>query len=152
MIHAQILNGIVKNIIVTDENTPMDLFEAECDVIVRIDELESMPNIGWTFDGEEFAPPAGEGPKPIKDVIVDRLKEYKKRGVQLVDELKADNTLAGITLEESAKMIDDFSDVLLMLREGMFPTAIYRLQQKQPQGFVTQEMLNNWIVKIKNYL
>lgn len=91
-------------------------------------------------------------PITLKEVIVNKFKDYKKSAAQLVDELKADNTLAGITLAQSAEMFDNYGDVLAMLREGAFPTAIYRLQQKVPQGYVSQEMIDSWIVKIKSYL
>lgn len=91
-------------------------------------------------------------PTPIKVIIIDKLIDYQKVSDELVNSLKADNTLAGITTAQSAQMFDDFGDVLQMLREGAFPTAVYRLQQKAPSGFVTQDMINNWIEKIKIYL
>jgi hypothetical protein len=51
----------------------------------------------------------------------------------------------GITAAQSHAMFVAYSDVLLAIREGAFPTALYALQQKQPDGFVTQEMIDSWI-------
>lgn len=117
----------------------------------KIGEL-SLPDDSSETDWANALAAYSQPPKPIKDIIVDRLKDYKKSAAQLVDELKADNTLAGITVAQSAEMFDNFGDVLAMLREGAFPTAIYRLQQKSPQGFVTQPMIDSWIKQIQSYL
>lgn len=57
MIYAQIKDGVIVNNIVVDENTPMELFSAEFDYFLRIDNLASNPGIGWTYDGENFIPP-----------------------------------------------------------------------------------------------
>lgn len=60
MIHAQIKNNVIENTIVTDENTPLHLFAQGFDHLVRIDELEKMPGIGWHYDGANFCEPAPE--------------------------------------------------------------------------------------------
>lgn len=91
-------------------------------------------------------------PKSTRDIIIEKIKDYKRISVNLIDELKADNTLNGITVEQSDELFDLLQDVLVRLREGAFPTALYRLEQKQPQGFMTQELLDNWKNIIKNYL
>lgn len=96
--------------------------------------------------------PYAQPPTPIKIIVMDKIKDYKKVAADIIDALKADNTLAGITLAQSDQMFDDFEDVLLRLREGALPTAIYRLQHKSPSGFVTQDMIDAWILLIKSYL
>jgi hypothetical protein len=60
--------------------------------------------------------------------------------------------MAGITTQQSDAMFDDYEDVLTRIREGAFPTAYYRLCQKQPQGFVTQALIDAWKVKVMGYL
>lgn len=99
----------------------------------------------WSNALSSYAQP----PTPIKTIIINKLSDYEKLSSDLVNSLKADNTLAGISVAQSAQMFDDFGDVLQMLREGAFPTAIYRLQQKSPSGFVTQDMIDSWIAKIQ---
>lgn len=49
-------------------------------------------------------------------------------------------------------MNNQYSDVITRISQGAFPSAIYRLQQKRPSGFVTQTMINNWISKIQAYI
>jgi hypothetical protein len=88
-------------------------------------------------------------PTPIKVIVENKIKDYKKSAIDLIDAFKADNTLAGISVAQSAQMFDDFGDVLTMLREGALPTALYRLSQKSPSGFVTQDIINSWIAQIK---
>jgi len=88
----------------------------------------------------------------IQEIVLNKLAQYEITAEQLIRELKRDNTLAGITVQQSDQMFDDFADVLLRLREGAFPTAVYRLSQKAPSGFVTQQLIDAWVAKIKNYL
>lgn len=88
----------------------------------------------------------------IVELIESKIEQYERTAPGLIREFKRDNTLSGITIEQSAQMFDDFGDVLSMLREGAFPTALYRLEQKVPSGFVTQQMIDTWIEKIKTYL
>ncbi len=57
MIYAQIRDGIVKNTIVVDETTPMNLFSQEFDYFLRIDNLSIIPGIGWNYDGDDYIPP-----------------------------------------------------------------------------------------------
>lgn len=122
-----------------------NILDYQGNIIGQLTLEDDATEIDWSNALSSYAEP----PKSLKLVIVGKLKDYKKASADLIDELKADNTLAGITVAQSAKMFDDFADVLLMLREGAFPTALYRLSQKQPIGFVSQEMLDSWIAKIK---
>ena len=84
--------------------------------------------------------------------VSNRLRSYRGLADQLVVELYTENTLLGITISQSDQMFDEYADVLLRLREGAFPTALYRLSQKTPSGFVTQELIDAWIAKIQSYL
>jgi len=101
---------------------------------------------------ENALSPYAQPPLSMPQIIWNKLTQYEECATELVRTLKRDNTLAGITTAQSAQMFDDFSDVLIMLKEGAFPTAIYRLQQKSASGFVTQDMINNWILLIQSYL
>lgn len=56
MIYAQIKNGIIENRIVLDDPKLEPLFLEGFDFLVRVDNLEPQPNIGWTYDGVKFHP------------------------------------------------------------------------------------------------
>lgn len=77
-----------------------------------------------------------------------------KRAVaeQLLVELYTENTLAGITTAQSDQLFDEYADVIFRIEQGAFPTALYRLEQKQPEGFVTQELIDAWKARIATYL
>lgn len=117
-------------------------------VIGQLTLPDNTSEAAWTNALAPYAQP----PKSISEIVYDRLGQYEAAAEQLIRELKRDNTLAGITVQQSDQLFDDYADVLIRIREGAFPTAIYRLQQKQPSGFVTQEMLDSWIKKIQSYL
>jgi hypothetical protein len=87
-----------------------------------------------------------------REMIAGKLEEYQKKSDELIKYLLADNTLEGITTEQSDQMFDEFIDVLIRLRNGAFPTALYRLSQKTPSGFATQDRIDQWINKIREYL
>jgi hypothetical protein len=78
-----------------------------------------------------------------------KLSYYQSLAPALLKQLYAENTLAGITTVQSNQMFDDYADVVIRLTEGAFPTAIARLQEKGPSGFVTQTLIDNWIIKIQ---
>lgn len=61
MVYAQISNGIVKNTIVLDDLSLLPLFSQGFERCIRVDNLDVVPSIGWSYDGEEFIAP----PPPI---------------------------------------------------------------------------------------
>jgi hypothetical protein len=85
----------------------------------------------------------------ISAQIQAKLSWYQSLAPDLLKQLYAENTLAGITTVQSNQMFDDYADVVIRLTEGAFPTAIARLQEKGPSGFVTQTLIDNWIIKIQ---
>jgi len=87
-----------------------------------------------------------------QEIVVRKICNYKKECEQLIDLFKADNTLQGITLAESAQLFQTVQFVLLALREGALPTAIYMAEQIEPIGFLTLERKNNWIAQMKDKL
>lgn len=56
-IYAQVLNGVVINMIVLNDDSLISLFSQGFDCIVRTDTLSPTPCIGFTYDGETFSPP-----------------------------------------------------------------------------------------------
>lgn len=118
-------------------------------LLIDITDLLIQPQIGWVLVGNQLAPPASQA-VALKDLIKARIKYYQDNASDLLRDLYADNTMLGITDQESDEMFSDYSDVLMRIREGAWPTALYRLAQKQPSGFVTQEMLDNWIALIQS--
>lgn len=61
MTYAQIKDEIIQNVIVLDDMSLLDIFGAGFDAIVRIDQLNPMPAIYWTYDGSVFTPPEDGG-------------------------------------------------------------------------------------------
>lgn len=59
MIYAQILNGIIENIIVLDDPSLSSLFSQGFDYFIRIDNLNPVPQIGWLYNGSSFSDPNG---------------------------------------------------------------------------------------------
>jgi hypothetical protein len=55
MIYAQILNGIVRNVIILNDETIAHLFAKNYDHCIRIDHLVPQPAIGWFYDGSTFS-------------------------------------------------------------------------------------------------
>lgn len=86
------------------------------------------------------------------DVVLQNVKSRQNEGLKILAELYALNIVNGITLSQSDQMFEDFNDVLTRVREGAFETAVYRLESKQPSGFVTQSMIDGWISLIESYL
>jgi len=92
-------------------------------------------------------------PQPLNSAMVqEKLEQYQRVAPQLLRELYAENTLNRITVAQSDALFDEYQDVILRVSQGAFPSALYRLAQKQPSGFVTQELLDKWTARIQSYL
>lgn len=146
-IYAQIENDTIINIVLADSAN--DIF-ANQNGFERIDQLDPMPQMGFVKQDGNFISPTD--PNYLYNLVFNRIMGYRKLAPSLLTEIYTQNTLAGLTTAQSDQLFDDFVDVLTRIREGAFPTALYRLSQKTPSGFVTQELLDTWIDKIKAYL
>lgn len=127
-----------------------DILDYNGNVVGQLELPDDTPEQVWQEKLAFFALP----PKvaTLEELVANKIEQYEKVAPELLRELKRDNTLAGITTQQSAQMFADYLDVIIMIREGAFPTALHTLQQKQPSGFVTQERLDGWIAKIKAWM
>lgn len=62
MVYAQIKNNIIQNTIVVDDETPMELFSQGFDHFLRIDDLDEVPGIGWSYADDAYTRP----PEPVE--------------------------------------------------------------------------------------
>ena len=111
--------------------------------VVDVHDLVLTPAVGWKLDGNSLVPPAGQAPS-LKSVVAARIKYYQSLANDILVDMYTTNTVAGISTIQSDAMFSEYSDVLTCIREGAWPTALYKLDQKTPSGFVTQEMLDEW--------
>jgi hypothetical protein len=107
------------------------------------------PEVGWILQGVVFAPPAGQQVDVAK-LVASRIKHYQSLASDILVDMYVANTLAGITVEQSLAMFSDYADVLQCIREGAWPTALHSLSLKQPEGFVTQAMIDSWVALIQD--
>jgi len=147
----------IRKYAVLDENTVIEILDLDeagyiheasyHQMLVDIQDLVITPQVGWTLAGNQLVPPA-DYVITLKMLIKARIKYFQDSAPELLRDLYAENTLLGLSTAQSDQMFSDYSDVLLRIREGAWPTAVYRLSQKTPQGFVTQEMLDSWAAMI----
>lgn len=112
--------------------------------IVDIQDMSIQPQVGWILSGNQLVPPVGS-PVSLNVIINAKIKQFQDQAPVLLRNMYVANTLAGISTAQSDQMFDDYQDVLTRIREGAWPTALYRLSQKQPAGFVTQQMIDAWV-------
>jgi hypothetical protein len=91
-------------------------------------------------------------PKPIAQVIKEKIASYQLVADRILLDLKTANTLSGITVSQSSQMFKDYRDVIIMIREGAFPSAIYEIGNLGPMGFASQELLDEWVAIIQKEL
>jgi hypothetical protein len=113
------------------------------EMIVDVEDHAITPSVGWILSGNQLVAPV-TAPTPIVEVIKATIRKFQKAAPELLVQLYTANTLAGITTVQSDAMFTEYQDVLTCIREGAWPTALYRLNQKQPSGFVTQPMIDSW--------
>lgn len=134
------------NVVVEILNLDDDVYQREASyhqLIVDIEDLVVTPQVGWKLSGNMLVPPNDQ--VNLELLIKSRIKHYQEAAPELLRDLYTANTLLGINVQQSDQMFQDYQDVLIRIREGAWPTALYRLSQKTPSGFVTQQMIDNWI-------
>jgi len=134
-------NDVVEVKQITDEQYQAQARDYQ--LIIDVTDFIYPPQVGWKLSGNQLVPPAAQQIS-LKLMIEARIKSYQDMAPALLREMYANNTLAGITSEQSAAIFTDYADILLCIREGAWPTAVYKLSQKTPEGFVTQERLDAW--------
>lgn len=60
MVFAQIRDGTIQNVIVLNDPSLEHVFVGGFDALVRIDNLDPVPQIGWLYDGQSFSMPPSE--------------------------------------------------------------------------------------------
>jgi len=115
----------------------------EYTIILDVEDLLIKPSAGWKLVNNMLQPPPGQ-PVSLENIIKAKIKQYQDMAPELLRDLYVQNTLLGITTQQSDQMFQDFQDVLIRIREGAWPTALYRLSQKTPSGFVTRPMIDAW--------
>lgn len=145
---AQLINNEVFKIseLETDEDIYLAILES--DLIIDVTDLVITPAIGWVLNGNKIVPAPGEELN-VQEMIKSKLRHLQKEALEILIEMYVQNTLLGITTQQADQMFDDYNDILIRIKEGAWPTALYRLSQKTPSGFVTQEMLDNWIALLE---
>lgn len=121
------------------------------EMVIDVQDLVTTPQVGWVLNGNNLVPGPGQQ-FDMHQYVSNRIKHYQSVAPKILVDMYAQNTLLGITNAQSHEMFNEYLDVLMAIREGAFPTAIYALQQKQPGGFVTQEMLDSYINILQGHM
>ena len=145
--YAVVDNNIVSTVVDISEDDYISIAR-DHQIIIDITDLVIQPTAGWILEGNCLVPPVSS--VTLNQIIQNRIKSYQDQAPALLREIYTQNTLLGITIQQSDQMFTDYQDVLIRIREGAWPTALYRLQQKTPSGFVTQVMIDNWIALIQS--
>ncbi len=143
MRHACINNKTVELLVFIENNEQYKEYSSKYSTVLNISDLLIEPQVGWVLNGLVLEPAVGHQ-IAIDEMIKSKIRNFQKMAPELLVYMYTQNTLMGITTAQSDKMFEDFQDVLIRIREGAWPTALYRLSQKQPSGFVTQEMIDSW--------
>lgn len=145
---AQLKNNEVFKISSLDTEEDFHLATLESDLIIDISDLVVPPTVGWVLSGNRLVPAPGNELN-VQQLLTYKLIELQKIAPDILIEMYVQNTLLGITTQQSDQMFDDYNDILIRIKEGAWPTALYRLSQKQPTGFVTQDMLDGWMALLQ---
>jgi len=144
--YALINDFVVTEIRYLEEEQVPDI-SRQYQLVVDVEDLVVTPAAGWVVSGSQLVPPAAQV-IPVQDMIKGAIRRFQQLAPELLVNLYVNNTLLGITTAQSDAMFEEYQDVLIRLREGAWPTALYRLNQKQPSGFVTQELIDSWRAQI----
>lgn len=88
----------------------------------------------------------------LASIIDAALIQKQSNSLPLLREIFVKNTLAGISTAQSKELFRTHMDIIICLLVGAYPTAYAMLDEAQPQGFMTQERLNEWKEILSKYL
>lgn len=125
-----------------------DILDFNGNVIGQLTLPDNTPDSVFDMALSSYAQPP---PTPL-EMVTDRIALYQSLSEGAIREMLAANTLQGITLAQSYQAMQQYGVILQMVRFGMFPTAIFALQSSAPSGFITQPMLDSWVVLLQSML
>ena len=110
-------------------------------LIAEVSFNEEPTTLQWIQIYKSYVPDA----KPMEEIIRTKLESFQSKAQKIAIAFYTKNTLMGITKAQSRQMFKDYAHVLLMVREGAFPSAVEELQNMTPMGFCTQQMQDEWV-------
>lgn len=123
MLYAQIKDQKIINIIILNDEELLDQFSEGFDFCLRIDELETIPQIDWNYEDEVFSPPSI--PELTNEEQLDLRITW---GNNIIKQFRV-YTL-GISDEEGLQMLGNLMDVKMSLELGMLSAGAYLLSIK----------------------
>lgn len=149
MIYAQIKDRTVLNCIVIENIESLELFSEGYDYLVRIDQLDPRPSIGWSYDGVNFSPISYLATQSVKLKILDAMAF----GESIILEVAAENVLLKFTTPQVLAMLTKFANIKAMLETGSLYTALLAMQAIKPDPvLMPQSRVDKYSNKIKTYL
>lgn len=145
-IYAQVLGGVVVNIIVLNDLSLLPVFAQGYDFFIDVTNLPQYPGPGDLYDGKNFTSSVTPA-----DTAEDQVSEDKNVGDDILTEIFAENKLAKISDQQVIVVNKEYGDVFSLIKEGELVAAIVLLEQIGPdKDFVTQQVLDSWIQKLKS--
>jgi hypothetical protein len=151
MIYAQIKNGIVVNNIVLNDTSLLSLFGQgfDCNPI-EIDNLNPVPQIGWTYNGTNFLPPVIPTPPAIP---LNQQYTPTQYGQLLISEFTASNTQRGLTAAQIFSVAQNLTAFYILLQTGSLQTFLDEIDNIPVDGVViTTAIVAQFQAAIEAYL
>lgn len=148
-IYAQILKGIVQNVIVLNDPSLVPLFQQGFDFLVDVTQNPVSP--GWSYDGKNFSPP----PPiviPLQQILETKVQNAIDGFNSIMISYVASNIMLGITQAGKTQLIaDTLSTVMQYGQSGSLFAAITALQgiQLTPEmaPFLTPQVVQSLIAQ-----
>lgn len=149
MIYAQIKNHVICNCIVINDIESLEIFSEGYDHLIRIDQLNPRPSIGWSYDGLGFSPISYVANEAIKSKIMDAITF----GQSIIIEFAAENVMLKLTTPQILTILSKFSSIKSMLETGSLYTSLVAIQSIKPDPILMPQVrIDKYANKIKSYL
>lgn len=164
MVYAQVLNGLIQNIIVLKDSSLLPIFSQGFDYCIQVDNLNPEPMIGWLYDGVNFSQPTPISitPPTQLQVAITSIQAASDFGQNIIYQFAASNALAGITASGQTGAVVQYTNNLsqclytgslylaLTVMNGMLNDTSAAKTACAP--FITNTIIKNYMNQIQTYL
>lgn len=106
----------------------------------------------WEEHYDDYLDWVATQPPDYAKLVLEAMENAQSFGQWLIKEFYVNNVVSGISCEGIAYLIQKLDPLFVMLQTGSLETALYTIQQMEPDEYLPQSTIDCFSSKIAEYL